>query len=704
MRPRRILVVEDSLTQAERVRLLLEGEGYLVDVATDGREGLERVRSAPFDLIISDIVMPDMDGYAFCREVKSDPRIKWTPFIFLTQRKTAMDIIMGLAQGADNFIPKPFENDYLLQRIRRIFEHLELRTQGYSAMEVTLQIGDRRVAITSDKQQIIELLFSTYEELCELNARLNEQARTLEVKVQERTGQLHEAERKYRTLVEQLPVVTYIAAPDAHRTMFYISPQVEQLLGYSPTEWLSTPLLWSERLHPDDRQRVLTELAHNDADGGRFSLEYRLLRRDERTVWIRDEVVRVPGSAGQPAYIQGVMLDITEHKRVEAEVQHQREALYQGEKVSTMGQLLAGVAHELNNPLSVVRCYADLLRDLTKGGPLEERVEKVAQGAERCARIVKSFLALARQHPPERTTVHLNHIVSQAMELLAYPLKVDGVEVQIDLADELPLIWADPDQLHQVVVNLAANAHQALRESQSPRRLTMSTCYDPTQLRVFLGVADSGPGIPPDLQARLFEPFFTTKPLGQGTGLGLSLCQGIIEGHGGRIRVESAPGRGALFVVELPILTAPASTPEVEGFETPAALRARAILVVDDEPGVVQVLTEVLSIDGHRVDTASNGEVALKKLEEQDYDLILSDLRMPGLDGPGLYEALEHRYPALCQRIIFMTGDALTPATQAFLTRVTAPRVNKPFALTELQQAVAQMLKARSADGVTEGR
>jgi two-component system NtrC family sensor kinase len=697
----RILVVEDSPSEAEHIRGLLEGDGHQVAVASDGRKALELVHSVPFDLILSDIALADTDGYTLCQTLKSDPQTKWLPFIFLTERKSALDILKGLIQGADNFIPKPFEDVYLLQRIRRIFEHLELRTQGYRDTEVTLRVDGRQVVITPDKQQIVELLLSTYDDVHQLNARLDAYNKNLEAEVQVRTQQLREAETKYRTLVEQLPAVSYIAAVNGERRLLYVSPQIETLLGFSPDEWLSNPDLWATQLHPTDRQQVLTAYADSVANQTGFSGEYRLLARDAREVWVRTEEAVILDDTAHPKCVQGLMLDVTERKRAEEERQRQREALSQAEKVATLGQVLTGVAHELNNPLTVVVSQTELLRELTRGHALGERVDKVYEAVQRCARIVKNFFALARQRPPERRNVHLNHIIHEAMELLAYPMRVDGIAVHLDLAEELPNIWADPHQLHQVIVNLVSNAHQALRETSRTRQVTISTRYDAGKSRLCLAVADTGPGISPELRSRLFDPFFTTKPPGQAAGLGLSLCQEIVERHGGTINVESTPGEGAQFVVDLPLGADPTAAAQVRtptstsAQPAPDALTApqgRAILVVDDEPGVAEVLVELLRFDGHEVDTASDGVVALRKLAERPYDLILSDLRMPELDGPGLYHALKERHPALCRRMIFLTGDVLTPRTQTFLAETVVPTVRKPFALDEVRRIVRHML------------
>jgi len=264
----------------------------------------------------------------------------------------------------------------------------------------------------------------------------------------------------------------------------------------------------------------------------------------------------------------------------------------------------------------------------------------------------------------------------------------------VHLADELPRLWADPDQLHQVVVNLVTNAHQAMRETAPPRRLRLSTRYDVKHARICLEVADTGPGIPPEIAVRIFEPFFTTKPSGVGTGLGLSLCKGIVEEHGGTIQTESQPGQGTVFRIALPVETPPVATPILHAAEAPLPLQGKVILVVDDEPAVADVLVQILARDGHEVETAANGAIALDKLQERAYDLILSDLRMPKLDGPGLYRELERRHPELLRHVVFLTGDAMGPQAQAFLEQTRAPSLHKPFTSGEVRQVVQWALQA----------
>ncbi len=462
---------------------------------------------------------------------------------------------------------------------------------------------------------------------------------------------------------------------------------VQVLFGYGADEVGPDFTWWAERVHPDDRERVLAEVDAVVVHGAQhWSGEYRFRCRDGSYSFVFDRGYVVHDDKGKPIRMIGAMADLTQRRRAE-------EALRQSEKLAAMGSLLAGVAHELNNPLSVVLGQAALLSATVQESPLAERAEKIVRAAERCARIVRNFLALARQRPPERQRVQVNRLVQEAVELLAYPLRVDDVEVVQDLAPGLPELWADPHQLHQVIVNLVTNAHHAMRQTPPPRRLTFMTRFHAPQKRVSLTVGDTGPGIPPEVQAHIFEPFFTTKAPGEGTGLGLSLCQRAIEEHGGSIGIESRRGeRGAVFRIELPVEAPPVLLPEARPSAERRPVRDKTVLVVDDEPEIAQILADLLAEDGHRVDVAPSGIAALTRLAERAYDLILSDVRMPELDGPGLYREVERRYPHLRCRFVFVTGDALGPETREFFARVDVPGLGKPFALDEVRRVVRQVL------------
>ena len=373
---------------------------------------------------------------------------------------------------------------------------------------------------------------------------------------------------------------------------------------------------------------------------------------------------------------RNLYLDLERHNRsLEQIVNERTQRLLQSEK---------------NNPLAVVMGQAHLLRGRATDRSLIERADRITAAADRCARIVRNFLALARQRPPERMDVRLDQVVQEAVELLAYDLRTSNVQLVLELAGDLPVVWADAHQLHQVVVNLLANAHQAMRHMDAGRRITIRTRLE--RERLLLEVIDTGPGIPAEIQSRIFEPFFTTKPQGEGTGLGLSLCKRMLDEHEGTITAESEVGRGTTFRIELPVVPRPTASLAAGECEPLPSIAGKAILIVDDEPDLAATLAEALERDGHQVEVAAHGTMALEMLERRAFDLILSDTKMPILDGERFYAEIEQRFPSLRHRIVFVTGDILSREKREFLERTGAPHILKPFDLREVRQVVHRML------------
>jgi two-component system NtrC family sensor kinase len=414
------------------------------------------------------------------------------------------------------------------------------------------------------------------------------------------------------------------------------------------------------------------------ADGSRLPIELAIAE------------VRLPERRLFTAYLR----NLTEVKSSAAEIERQRDALHQSEKLSALGSLLAGVAHELNNPLSIVIGHAVMLRDEAeeaKPSELATRAQKIQNAAERCARIVRTFLAMARQRSTERRAIALGSVVRGALELLGYGLRTSGIEVEATIADDLPDVWADEDQLHQVVLNLLVNAQQALEVAPRPRRLAVTLAADGPRARAVLRVADNGPGVPEDIRSRIFDPFFTTKPTGTGTGIGLAVSRGIVEAHGGSLRLDPAPARGAVFILELPAAPPDAGAEPYPGGArgAPAAAATRRALIVDDEPDIAGMLAQILARQGFRADVATGGREALRLVAAHDYDAILCDLRMPDLDGPAFYQFLEAERAHLCARTVFVTGDTLGQAASRFVAASGRPVIEKPFVPDEVRRVVA---------------
>jgi two-component system NtrC family sensor kinase len=315
---------------------------------------------------------------------------------------------------------------------------------------------------------------------------------------------------------------------------------------------------------------------------------------------------------------------------------------------------------------------------------------RMRAAAERCARIVRTFLAMARQQAPERGPVAINEVVSAALDITAYAVRTSSIEVALDLADDIPSLRADADQLHQVLLNLIINAQQALQDHPPPRRIELTTRFDPASDIVRITVADNGPGIPKHLRARVFDPYFTTKPVGIGTGVGLAVSFGIVEAHGGTLTIDCPMEGGAVFTIALPVGAVDATSIDV-ALPAEQDSRQRAILVVDDEPEIRETLAEILIRAKHRVVTVSSGRDALNHLATENYDVILTDIRMPDLDGLALFREIKQRWPERVDRVVFVTGDPLSAMSRAQAGAGNRPVIEKPFVPRDVRRVVDQV-------------
>src|SRR5258708_3456018 len=317
--------------------------------------------------------------------------------------------------------------------------------------------------------------------------------------------------------------------------------------------------------------------------------------------------IRAMKAGAQDYFVKGklaLLVPAIQRELREAELRSaartQLEHIHRNEKLAALGTLLAGVAHELNNPLTVIMHQAALLQRGLKDDPRQARADMIFQAVKRCSRIVKNFLALSRHEPPRRLPVSINDAVRAVLELISYSLRADRIAVTLDLLEPMPSVSADPQELQQVIINLLSNAQYALRSRPGTRTLRISTGISAGGEGVTLHVTDNAGGIPPGIRSHIFDPFFTTKPAGHGTGLGLALCHGMIAAHNGTIGVESEEDAGTTFIITLPIGSV--AGPDVTGDDgaPPTSVSAQRILVVDDEPDVARAISDMLSSQEHR--------------------------------------------------------------------------------------------------------
>jgi two-component system NtrC family sensor kinase len=488
------------------------------------------------------------------------------------------------------------------------------------------------------------------------------------------------SERRYERLVDT--AADAIFSIDREGRFTSVNKTVEFAIGKPKEELLGTP--YKDHLYPETLAVADTLFADMVAGNrGRAELEYSMPGGERRIGSITTSPIIEDGVVTGAV---GIMRDITGERRL-------TEQLVQREKLAAIGQLVSGVAHELNNPLAGIMAFAQLLH---AASPMQEdqrdAVETIHREARRAAKIVSNLLFFARQRDPERGCTDLNQVMRDTLEMRRYVLRTQQVEVVTDLEASLPTTWADGFQLQQVILNLITNAEHALATVKGSKRITLTTRL--VEGRLEASVSDNGPGIPPEQLDQLFNPFFTTKAVGEGTGLGLSISDGIARQHGGEIRVESRPGAGARFTLVLPRVDAPkAAAAERPAMAAPSRAGARTFLLVDDEPAIRQALSIYLRRAGHTVDLAESGQEALVHLGRQRYDGIFLDLRMPDVSGADLYGRLRAADPDQAERVVFASGDVDAHDAREFLRATGRPFLAKPFALSAVSELLEQVAR-----------
>lgn len=422
----------------------------------------------------------------------------------------------------------------------------------------------------------------------------------------------------------------------------------------------------------------------------------------ERGEFSRRVPVRSGDECGQLALVFNQMVESIEQSRSRLEqnveqlktTQEQlQEQLVFSERLSTIGEFVAGVAHELNNPLGAVVGFSELLK---RGMGEENRAyyyDIIFKSALRCKKIVQSLLSFARRDKPKREAVCMNAVVETVMDLVGYALRTSNIEVTKRLAPDLPPMLADANQIQQVLLNILTNAQQAMEGHQTEGQITITTEF--RKPNVCVTIEDNGPGIAPENMQRLFDPFFTTKEVGKGTGLGLSLCYGFIKEHGGSITPVSELGKGATFIIELPASegSVVSAASDTKKFQLRRG-KGKRVLVIDDEESILTLIQEALVDQGFDVKVAPNGERALSELNADHFDMAICDWKMPGLGGRQIYERLRASNHEICQRMIFISGDVVNAEMRSFLEKEKRPCLAKPFTFPEFQEAVEGVLAA----------
>ena len=506
---------------------------------------------------------------------------------------------------------------------------------------------------------------------------------------------LRRSEERYRSLFQRAAHGIFRTTPDG--AFVDVNPALVRMLGYeSEAELLALNMSTAVYRDAAEQASVVARLAAGDL---REWAEVRWRMKDGTPISVRIAMHAVYTNEGALESYEGIAEDITERRRRD-------ELLRRSERMASLGTTLAGVAHELNNPLAAIGGFAQLM--LRDGNASEEdraALQTIHHESNRAAKIVRDLLTFARREEGEqRERVDLNDVIEYLMATQRYAMETRGIDRVVTLQPDLPHVFAERTQIEQVALNLLVNARQALEAmidapaqiGPGPRerkpRISVRTWSDGR--RIMLEIADNGPGIPPELRSRIWDPFFTTKPEGEGTGLGLPMVHGIVTSYDGTIELDTEVGVGTRFVISLPADTRPPTASESGASDHPAAAREQAarpldILVVDDEPGIRQVLARYFSSRGHAVVVARDGNEAVRLARQSTFDVVICDLRLPGMDGYEVIQRIRSLPAGVRTRCIIMSGGAPDMVESLRDDRVMVHAViAKPYDIEELRQAV----------------
>lgn len=663
-----VLVVDDNADLREYMRRILGAVGHDVSVAADGQEALDLARTRTPDLIVSDVMMPRLDGFGLVQAVRADAALRYTPVLLLSARAGEEARVSGLATGADDYLTKPFSARELLARVSSNLQLSHLR-----------RTTERRL------REEIAMRTRAQEALRELNDSLERRV----------TETVADRDRLWELSEDLLMVASFDGVLER------VSPSWRRTLGHPATALMGRSCM--AFVHPDDLVAVTEQMIALRHDGAAVRYECRMTRADGGLRWVAWTLALDPATGR----IHGVGRDVTSDKEVAEALRHADEALRMAQKMEAIGKLTGGVAHDFNNLLQVIGGNLQLLaRDVAGDERPEARVRNALAGVARGAKLASQLLAFGRRQPLAPKVVNLGRFVRGLDDMLRRALG-DGIEIETVVAGGLWNTLVDPFQVENALLNLAINARDAM---SGHGRLTIeagNTMLDETYARrnadvtpgqyVMVAVTDTGAGMSPEIQAQVFEPFFTTKPEGQGTGLGLSMVYGFVRQSGGHVKIYSEPGQGTTVRLYLPRVR------EAEDLETdveagPAGGGTETVLVVEDDEDVRATVVEMLASLGYRVLKARDASSALAIVESGvPVDLLFSDVVMPGpLRSTEMARKVRERLPGIA--VLFTSGYTDNAIVHSGRLDEGIELLSKPYTQEALARKVRHVLTHGGAE------
>ena len=514
---------------------------------------------------------------------------------------------------------------------------------------------------------------------------------------------LSESERRHRLLAETIQDVFWMATPDIGETI-YVSPAFEKIWGRSRESLYRSPASFIDSIHPEDRARVLETLERHRLEMSAWTVVYRIVRPDGSMRWIEDRGYPVRNEQGQWHLNVGVATDITERKHAEEKRLVLEARLRGAERMEAIGTLAGGIAHDFNNILTSIVGFTELTRSGLTDPELIRNLDYVSKSCDRAKHLINEILAFSRRDEESKAPVRLDCFIEETVGMLRCALP-STIKIETCIDDRSSAVMSSPSHLHQILMNLCTNAAHAMKEKGGILEIALgkvevqdgngsSVANRPAgKSYVKLTVSDTGHGINPSVIGRIFDPFFTTKPLGEGTGLGLSVVYGIVKDQGGWIDVRSSPGRGAAFEVFLPEVVTDGSSHAIRSDEAPRG--HERILFVDDEELIVQMGEKILKSLGYEVTSRSGSFDALDavRVEPRKFDLVITDMTMPDMTGLRLAEQIHAIRPEL--PIILFTGYSELVNEGVIGQYGIRCFMMKPFSMADLAMAVRGALDTR---------